>query len=71
MFHNNSYHIRVSILLQMVKPNGTIWGIKTGYNINVSGDNKWEFREKDGLHYYAAKSGGFYAQLIFGGLLKL
>jgi hypothetical protein len=71
MFHNNSYNIPVSILLQKVKPNGTFWGIKTGYNINVSRNNKWEFREKDGQHHYAAKSGGYYAQLILGGLLKL
>src|SRR4051812_21023567 len=26
MFHNNSYNIPVSILLQKVKPNGTFWG---------------------------------------------
>jgi hypothetical protein len=71
MFHNNGYYVPAAIFVQKVKPNGTFLGVKAGYNFTVSKNSNWELRQKEHNSYYNAKTGGFYIQLLLGGMLSL
>jgi hypothetical protein len=70
VFHNYSYTVPLSVMLQRVTPRGTFAGAKVGYHFNVR-PSQWMFRESGRKQHFATDPEGFFIQLIFGGLLKL
>lgn len=70
IFHNNNYSIPVAVMLQRINPRGTFMGLKVGYTVNLT-SNHWRSVEGTTTHHFSTGTDGFFAQLIFGGLLHL
>lgn len=68
IYHNLSYSVPVSVMLQRVGSGGLTTGLRLGYQIGV-GPNEWRYIEGANTEVFTSGADGFYFQLVFGGLL--